>query len=154
MLPCEFYVHKTLRTDKTSRIYLLDQIYILKSYDLALILPRATAYVVMATLHLVMHGPGLLWACLAKLSCKTGFWGTQEMSWRWTHEHSSRCWYIKKQPVTQRWSKLKLSMQTVHLFLFCWLQLSTYLTAQANGMRYFPNLLQNCLLDFSIFCAY
>lgn len=44
-------------------------------------------------------------------------------------------------------------MQTLSAFLFCCLQLSTYLTAQANGMRYFPNLLQNCLLDLSIFCA-
>ena len=44
-------------------------------------------------------------------------------------------------------------MQTTSVLLFCWLQLSTYLTAQANGMRYFPNLLQNCLLDLSIFCA-
>lgn len=32
--------------------------------------------------------------------------------------------------------------------------MNTYLTDQANGIRYFPSLLQNCLLDFNTFCAY
>lgn len=33
-------------------------------------------------------------------------------------------------------------------------RINTYLTDQANGMRYFPSLLQNCLLDFNTFCAH
>lgn len=49
---------------------------------------------------------------------------------------------------------LNTEASSADYFLFFRLQLSTYLTAQANGMRYFPNLLQSCLLDFSTFCAY
>lgn len=33
-------------------------------------------------------------------------------------------------------------------------RIHTYLTDHANGMRYFPSLAQNCLLDFNTFCAH
>ena len=31
--------------------------------------------------------------------------------------------------------------------------IGTHLMHQAKGMWYFPSLLQNCLLDFNIFCT-